>query len=147
MLRRIFLSLAVMSLLTVSANAADIDLSNAKCPVAKKKPAQAGQHVEYNGATVYFCCGNCKKAFSKDPAKFAARANAQLVATKQAKQKCCPLTGGKLNGSTVITVAGAKVCFCCNNCKGKAVAKQGDEQVDFVFGEKAFKKAFKVSGK
>ncbi len=147
MLRRFILSLAVMSLLSVSAYAADVDLSNAKCPVSKTKPAAAGQSVEYNGATVYLCCGNCKKAFSKNPAKFAARANAQLVATKQAKQKCCPLTGGKLNGSTVITVAGAKVCFCCNNCKAKAEGKQGDEQVDFVFGKKAFKKAFKVSEK
>ena len=147
MLRRVFLSRAMMSLLSVSANAADIDLSNAKCPVAKTKPAVAGQSVEYNGATVYLCCGNCKKAFSKNPAKFAARANAQLVATKQAKQKCCPLTGGKLNGSTVITVAGAKVCFCCNNCKGKAEGKEGDAQVDFIFGKEAFKKAFKVSAK
>jgi len=147
MLRRIFLSLAVVSLIGVSANAADIDLTNAKCPVAKTKAAKAGQFVEYKGAKVFLCCGNCKKAFSKNPEKFAARANAQLVATKQAKQKCCPLTGGKLNPSTVITVAGAKVCFCCNNCKGKATGLEGDEQVDLVFGKAAFKKAFKTVSK
>lgn len=147
MLRRLFFSIALVSLVGVSVNAADIDVSKAKCPVAKTKSAVAGQSVDYNGGKVFLCCGNCKKAFSKDPAKFAARANAQLVATKQAKQLCCPLTGGKLNGATVTTVAGAKVCFCCNNCKGKVAGLEGDPQVGIVFGKAAFKKAFKVSTK
>ncbi|MBL4886833.1 MAG: hypothetical protein JKY95_20195 [Planctomycetaceae bacterium] len=147
MLRRVLLSLAMVSLLSVSASAADINLTDAKCPVAKTKAAVAGQFVEYKGAKVFLCCGNCKKAFAKDPEKFASRANAQLVATKQAKQLCCPLTGGKLNGATVITVAGAKVCFCCNNCKGKVEGAEGDAQVDLVFGKAAFKKAFKVAEK
>ena len=80
--------------------------------------------------------------------KFATKANAQLVSTKQYKQKGCPISGGKLNADTAIKVAGVKVAFCCNNCKGK-VAGEKDEakQLELVFAEKAFAKGFKKAKK
>jgi hypothetical protein len=68
------------------------------------------------------------------------------LATGQAKQAKCPLSGGDLKDGTEVTIHGAKVKFCCNNCKGKAEKATGDEQVNLVFGEDAFKKGgFKVS--
>ena len=55
-------------------------------------------------------------------AKYAALANLQLVATGQARQVACPLTGGKLNSQQVLKVSGVKVAFCCGGCP-KKVAK------------------------
>ena len=43
-----------------------------KCPVSGK-PINAAQKTEYEGKTVYFCCGGCPDAFKADPAKFAAK--------------------------------------------------------------------------
>ena len=63
-------------------------------------------------------------------------------------QANCPLAGGELDSGTAITVKGAKIAFCCNNCKGKAEKAEGDAQLDMLFGEKAFGKAgFKVAEK
>ncbi|MCA9201763.1 MAG: hypothetical protein KDA59_01890 [Planctomycetales bacterium] len=139
--------LASALLLTATAFAAEsISLEGIKCVVAGGKDAKAANSAEYKGGQVFFCCGNCPKAFEANTAKYAARANAQLVATKQAKQGACPLSGGKLNPDTAIEVAGAKVCFCCNNCKGKVAGLQGDEQLNAVFSEAAWEKAkFKVA--
>lgn len=73
-----------------------------------------------------------------------AKANQQLVATEQAKQKKCPFTGGPLK--TELTVNGATIKFCCDNCKGKAENLEGEAQVTALFGEAAWEKAeFKVS--
>jgi YHS domain-containing protein len=120
-------------------------LAAAKCPVANK-PVKADKTVDYKGGKVYFCCGNCPKAF--DAAKHGTKANLQLVATGQAKQEKCVFTGGKLNPDTKITVSGAEVAFCCNNCKGKAEKASGDEQITLIFSDAAFAKGgFKVAEK
>ena len=122
----------------------EVKLDGVKCVVAPSKPAKEANAVDYKGGKVYFCCMNCPKAFQKDTAKYAAAANAQLVATGQAKQEKCPLSGGALNAETKITVAGADVCFCCDKCQAKA--KDSKDQVEFLFNDKAFEKAgFKVS--
>ena len=118
----------------------------AKCPVsggaAKKESA-----IDYKGGKLYFCCDGCPETVKKDTAKYAAKANHQLVVTGQAKQEKCPLTGGKLNPETVTELGGVKVCFCCNGCKGKVTKASADEQVKMVVGDEAFGKGFKVAGK
>lgn len=119
-------------------------LDGVKC-VVSGKPVKADAAVDYKGGKLYFCCPGCPKAFDKDTAKFAAKANHQLVATGQAKQEKCPITGKALNPATKIQVAGVDVCFCCNGCKGKANKAEGDAQVNLVFGDKAFEKGFKVA--
>jgi hypothetical protein len=68
-----------------------------------------------------------------------------LVATGQAKQAKCPLTGGKCNPDTATEVAGVKVCFCCGGCKSKVTKASVDEQIKLLFNDKAFAKAFKVA--
>lgn len=132
--------------ITAVALAEGVKLEGVKCVVAASKPAKEANAVDYKGGKVYFCCMNCPKAFSADTAKFAAAANAQLVATGQAKQEKCPLSGGALNAETKISVNGANICFCCEKCQAKA--KEAKDQTEFLFNDKAFEKAgFKVTAK
>ena len=148
MKRRSVAALVAVAVLASGLYAADaIDLKDIKCVVAGSKPAKADNSVDYKEGKVYFCCQNCPKAFAKDTAKFAASANKQLVATKQYKEVKCPLSGQDLNPETAIEVAGVKVCFCCNNCKGKVEKAKGDEQLNLVFSDEAFKKGFEPAKK
>jgi YHS domain-containing protein len=133
---------AILAIASFTVIAEDVNLEGIKCVVAPKD-AQASKSADYKDAKVFFCCGNCAGKFTSDPSKFAEKANAQLVSTKQYEQKACPFSGGDLNAETAITVAGAKVAFCCNNCKGKAEKAKDDEQLKLVFNDKAFEKGFK----
>ena len=145
MLSRISIGLTVVAFLAaVTVYAADeIKLEGVKCVVAPRD-AKAANAVDYKGGKVFFCCMNCPKAFKADTAKFAAKANHQLVATGQAKQSKCPLTGEDVDTATKITVNGAAICFCCDMCKGKA--EKSTEQIELLFNDKAFEKAgFKVA--
>lgn len=138
------LSLVAASFLLSGLAMAAVKLDGLKCPISGKDVKE--EHaVDFGGGKVYLCCGGCPDAFKKDTAKFTAKGNHQLLATGQAKQAKCPLSGGDLNKDTEITIAGAKVQFCCNNCKGKAEKAKGDEQVNLVFSADAWKKGgFKV---
>ena len=118
-------------------------LKEAKC-VVSGRAIDPEHSVAYKEGKVYFCCPNCPKAFEKDTAKFAPKANHQLVQTRQTRQVACPLTGRPINKDTRIRVEGAAVAFCCNNCKGKAEAAEGDEQIILIFSDEAFEKGFKV---
>ena len=147
MLTRISFGLAALALLTaVTVYAADeIKLDGVKCVVAPKD-AKAANAVDYKGGKVFFCCMNCPKAFAADTAKFASKANHQLVATGQAKQAKCPFTGEDVDTATKITVNGAAVCFCCDMCKKKAT--ESKDQIADIFNDKAFEKGgFKVAKK
>ncbi len=101
--------------------------------------------VEYKGAKVFLGCEGCLAAFKKDVRKVATKANAQLVATKQAKQKACPISGRPCKEEFKLTVGKAQVTFCCPNCKKAASQLKDDEQLEKLFSEEAFKKAFKVA--
>ena len=137
----VFSAVALLACATVYA--ADVKLGGVKCPVSGKA-AKAASSVDYKGGKVYFCCDKCPDAFKNETAKFATKANMQLVATGQAKEVKCPITGKDLNPATAIDVSGVKVAFCCNNCKGKVSKAEGDEQLNLVFGEEAFKKGFEA---
>lgn len=135
--------LALVMLASV-AIAEGVSLKGVKCIMAPKDAKEANA-AEWKEGKVYFCCGGCKGKFEKmtkeDKEKMAAKSNAQLVSTKQYEQKACPLSGGDVNKEASLEVNGATVLFCCNNCKGKVEKLEGDEQLDAVFGEKAFKTA------
>lgn len=148
-MKRFSLLVAVAcGLLLTTVYAADVDLKGVKCIVATDKDAKADKSVDFKGGKVYFCCGNCPKAFSKDEKKYTTKANAQLVQTGQAKQGKCPISGQPVNDEKELTVGGAKVKFCCDNCKGKVEKAKGDEQLNLVFSEEAWKKGeFKVEKK
>jgi len=157
MTKRLFVSGAAILALCVTTvvNSAEEKNEGAKkdekgfkcmCPVSNKA-AKKDQKVAYKGKEVYFCCAGCPDAFKKDTAKFAAKANHQLVGTKQAKQAKCPIKGTKCNPKHTVDVAGVKVAFCCPGCKGKAAEASGDDQIALLFGDKTFKKAFKINKK
>lgn len=137
-------AVAVLALTVFAADEKKEEKFSAKCPVSGKDAIKTSS-VDYKGAKVYFCCENCPAAFKKDTAKFAAKANAQLVSTGQAKEVKCPLTGNKLNPEQTVEVAGVKVSFCCGNCKGKVAAATGDAQTDLVFADGPFGKGFEVT--
>ena len=124
---------------------AGVSLEGVKCLIAASKDANESKSAEWKDGKVFFCCDNCKGKFEKmtkeEKDKLAPKANAQLVASKQYEQKACPFSGGELNAETKIEVAGAAVAFCCNNCKGKAEKMEDDEQLEALFGDKAFKTA------
>ena len=152
MKNRAIAMLAVVALLVtgvVVAEKADskkVNLKGAKCPVSGK-PAKDidGSSVAYKGGKVYLCCAGCPTAFKKDTKKFAAKANFQLYATKQAKAVKCVLTGKDLNATQTVKIEGQDVAFCCGGCKGK-VTKAADK-LAFVFSDAAFAKGFKVAAK
>uniref|UniRef100_A0A7C2JWE7 YHS domain-containing protein n=1 Tax=Schlesneria paludicola TaxID=360056 RepID=A0A7C2JWE7_9PLAN len=139
------LSLSVAALMvTAFVVAAEAEKFSAKCLVAGKPDAKEDKNAEYKGAKVFFCCDNCKAKFTGEPAKFAVAANHQLVVTKQFKQTKCPISGAKINPDESTEVAGVKVSFCCENCKGKVASAKGDEQKELVFKDAAFDKAFEI---
>lgn len=134
-------------LVTTLALAAEAEKFSAKCVVAGKPDAKEDKFAEYKGGKVYFCCDNCKGKFAEGPEKFAIPANLQLVSTKQFTQTKCPLSGGKLDASKTVEVAGVKVAFCCENCQGKVAAASDDEKKELVFKDAAFAKGFELAKK
>lgn len=134
-------------LLIGSLEAAEIETGKAECPVAKGKKVNPAQSVSYEGGKVFFCCGKCKAAFEKDSSKFAAKANHQLVVTKQATQIACPFSAQDVNPAKTVTVNNAEVGFCCGNCQGKVAAMETADQINAVFSPEAFKKGFEVKTK
>lgn len=143
-------SVAILAASLVAADA--IKLDGIKCIMNPKNDAKAAKSVDYKGGKVFFCCDNCPQAFKakiKAGDKLvAAKANAQLVATGQAKQSKCPITGRPCQPGFKVNVAGATVFFCCPNCQGKVADLKGDEQLLTALGDEAFKKAaFKVNKK
>jgi YHS domain-containing protein len=146
-IRSVLAGATVAGLLAVTLYAADVKLEGVKCLMNPKADAKAEASADYKGAKVYFCCGNCLKKFTDKPEEKAARANHQLVATKQATQEKCPLTGRALNDEQTVKVAGVDVTLCCPGCKGKVTKAEGDEQLELVFSDKAFEKGFKLPKK
>lgn len=145
MMQRFFAASAALLFVSASLFAAESDFK-AHCPVSGEDADQS-EVVAYNGGKVYLCCGDCLAEFQKHPAKYAAKANHQLVETKQAKEVKCPFSGRKLNPELTVEIAGVKVAFCCNNCKSKAANASGDEQLQLVFNDKAFAKGFELKKK
>ena len=66
-----------------------------------------------------------------------------MAATGQAKLMKCVFTGRKLNTATKITVNGVNICFCCNNCKGKAL--KAEDKLTLLFNDKTFLKGYTIS--
>ncbi len=123
---------------------AEIKLEGVKCIMAPTKDANAEKYVEYKEGKVFFCCDGCKGNFEKDKEKYATKANLQLVATKQYKQKACPLSGGDVDPEKTTKVGEIEVGFCCGNCLAKVAEAKGDEQAELVFNAKSFEKAFEI---
>lgn len=145
-MKRVLSGLALATLAVSLLVAAEVKLDGVKCPVSAE-PAKAASSVDFEGGKVYFCCNDCKTSFQSNPAKFAAKARNQLVATGQAKQASCPISGEPINKDKTVKINGATVSFCCDSCKGKVEKASGDEQVNLLFSDAAWKKGGFKAGK
>ena len=143
-MKRFIALIATVAFLSTASlyGAKEVKLDGIKCPVSGKA-VKAEHAVAYKGVKAYFCCPNCPKAFAKDTAKFAAKANHQLYVTGQAKLVACALTKKPLNTATKVEIGGKAVCFCCNGCKGKVT--KAEDKITLVFADAAFAKGFKVN--
>ena len=140
--RALICMLAVAGLAFVtSSHAEDKEdpLAGIKC-VVSGKDINPEATADYRDGKVYFCCPGCPNAFEKNTAKFAAKANAQLVATGQYEQKVCPLTGRAMKDDKVVEAGGVSVKLCCPGCEGKV--KKAEDAVALLFADKAFEKGF-----
>jgi len=121
----------------------DVKLKGIKCLICGM---QVNDQVtaDFKGAKIFFGCSACPARFKADTKKYAAKANLQLVATKQFRQKACPVMGGKLDKNLKMTVGGTDVLFCCAKCKTGASKLKGDAQIEKLFNDTAFKKGFEL---
>lgn len=151
MMKRFVAAMTVCGLLATAtawaAEKADVNWDKIMCVVASSNKVNSEKSTEFKEGKVYFCCSGCMGKFEKAKEKHASKAHHQLIATKQYKQKACPFSGGDVNPEKTVTVKGVKVGFCCGNCQGKAEAAEGEEQIEMLFGEKAFKKGFEKAEK
>jgi len=122
--------------------ASAVSVAGMKCFFMVKKDLLEDKFVEFNGGKVFFCCDSCIKRFNKDPEKYAAKANQQLVQTGQYAQKGCPISGADVDPEQSVEINGVKVAFCCANCKGKAEAADEDARAELAFGAEAFARGF-----
>ena len=131
---------ALFAFAAVSAQADKIDFTKVKC-MGSGAAAKEAKSSTWKDGNVYFCCDNCKGKFEGDKKAMAAKANHQLIATGQVTQKACPFSGGEIKADKTVEFKGAKVAFCCDNCKGKAEKMSDDDKVANLFGEDAYTKA------
>lgn len=103
--------------------------------------------VEHKGAKLQFCCAVCVKEFKKTPEKFAAVTNHQIVATQQAKQVKCPITGAAPDPTLTVDVAGVAVQFATSDARRKVADATVRERMQLVFSEAAFARAFVAASK
>lgn len=116
------------------------------CPVTGKA-VRKDISLSYRGGKIYFCCTNCLKKFKAKRDDFTTNANAQLVATGQAVQTACPITGEDLKRKRKLKIAGVDVYFCCVGCQGKVANAEKEIQLYLVFGNNAFARGFKIKSK
>ncbi len=119
-----------------------------ECPVGSGEIDESVS-ADYKGKKVYFCCAGCVKKFEDDTAKYAVKANRQLVATGQFKQTACPISGKPCEASLCSMVGDVSVAYCCNHCKERVTDAEANEQLALVFGknfDKAFQAAFFLCG-
>jgi YHS domain-containing protein len=96
--------------------------------------------VDYKGGKLYFCCVHCVPIFKKSPAKFAASANLQLFASRQAKQVRCPLCGGA--PCHEVSLGGVNVDIGSAACLKKFEQAKPAERLEMLFGDAAFARGF-----
>lgn len=130
-----------LGLILIVVRGNEVNLNGIDCVVHPRAPVLPETSHEYKGGKIYFCCSGCPDVFDSDPSKFATRANRQLVATQQARQHKCPLCGRDLEQRSTIVLTGAKVVFCGTKCRQQVESREGDEQLELVFGEEAFNRA------
>jgi len=118
-------------------------IATATCPVSGDK-VKKEFHTLYKGAKLFFSSADTLQTYQSQPGHYYEKANLQLLATKQAKQTACPLTGRPLNPKATTNIGGQAVQFCCANCARMTGQAALGEQLKFVFGAKTFDRQFRI---
>ena len=122
-----------------------IDVSKARCILMPKRKANEKYSVDFENGKLYFCCKGCVQKFEtkKSEAKVIARANEQLFATGQYRQKLCPVGGHEMSDDNFVEVSGNKVHVCCKNCVSQLNDLGSDAaRIEKVFNQESFAKSF-----
>ncbi|MFO0837506.1 MAG: hypothetical protein U1D55_03200 [Phycisphaerae bacterium] len=92
--------------------------SRPKCAVMGDDEIDLSIFVETDDGPVFFCCGECPEKFKADPAKYAAKVEAQRAAmAKMPKvQVRCPASGKPCKSDSFVESGGKKIFFCCKDC-------------------------------
>jgi alpha-acetolactate decarboxylase len=77
---------------------------------------------------------------------YSAKANHQLVATGQATQVACPLTGRPAKPELKLDVSGVTVAFCSQACKTRAEKAEECARIELLFGNGVFDQGFRIRG-
>ncbi len=84
------------------------------CPLSGE-PINPKMFVELDGKKVQFCCGDCKGAYAKNPAKYAAK-----LAASYTYQTLCPVMGETINPVVFTDLpTGERIYLCCKRCDKK----------------------------
>ena len=119
------------------------EIAGIKCVVSGQRSANRDFKSTHADGEIYFCCGNCKKAFEETPGQFTTKANHQMVLTGQYVQKSCPISGGAVSADHTTAVGGVEIGYCCGKCQAKVAALPDmKSQAEAVFGQASFKKNF-----
>jgi YHS domain-containing protein len=70
---------------------------------------------------VYFCCKDCIKKYTENPAKYA-----EKLATSYTYQTRCPVMGGKIDPTVSAKLpTGERIYYCCRGCDKKVLENPG----------------------
>ena len=117
---------------------------HATCPVMGED-ANEQLFIKYLGKKLYFCCDSCIPMFFPEQKTERAKANYQLLQTKQITPIACPFSGHELDPKQFVKLGKIKVTFCCENCTAKAKKMDADELKEKVFAD--LKKGFTLQTK
>lgn len=92
------------------------------CPVMNGK-INKSIYSDYKDNRVFFCCPGCVQKFNAKPVFYLKKMKAKgIQPMKLAKQKLCPVMGGKINKKHFVDVKGKRLYVCCPGCIAKIKA-------------------------
>lgn len=96
---------------------------NTGAKVNVEAATKSGKYVDYEYTRYYFCCGNCPKAFEKDPEKFAKNPGVSLQKIVLPEEMSCAVMGDHKLKPAEATASklfkdynGRRYYFCCAGC-------------------------------
>lgn len=105
------------------------------CIVSGKALGEGAKTVEVAGRTYKTCCGKCPAKIEAEPAQYAEKLDAAIVAQQQANYPLtkCVVSGKALDsmgGPKSIVLDGKLVQLCCGNCTKRATARKAEILAD-----------------
>ena len=131
------------------ASAAEVDeakLDGLKCFIMVRKDVKGKKVFDYKDGKLFLCCSSCVKKMERDPSKYEAKANHQLVYTGQYTQHACPLSGEAITDSSPEfevdggDLGAVSVRVSSQKLVDQLAAMELGDQIKSVFGPEGFEK-------